>query len=771
MMSAATAALFAAVFISLQNSPAAGTPKEIVTSLGSPEPSTRAKAFQLLKDGGPAGIAAAFAYFNDANPIARELLAKCLRESGDIGALDALVPYLNDPNPLVRLEFVNYLSRPDFALGKGDERAAQLLKFAADAEFSVRAAAIKGLLRLARPSATAEMIKSIRGGDSLQRDGLLRALGMTAGAADELLTFQNWVDGAGINERGLWLVELGFTGDTRVLPTLKKYARHPTEGAAALSGFDLLIQRLVLKRRDAELLEVLDAWSEIDPVDVAWRRLRYHLIIQCDLGAARTAAAKLDAAAALEGPRRREWRAIASSASAICDIADGMGAAAEEKLERAFQFAAGQRASGVDDAEDEGALLLLARIRVLSAFNAVFNKFDGSPDPRARLESAYEYFKLRVFESIARSLQGLWQRQDAKLRNNVIMLIMQGRSWSLSANWNFDPALESDVGMLTAISTVIPKRGRGTEALAAGVRILDILSDVNPREFVTSKHSQDWQNFTSPFVDMNIGRVQSVPISPVRVTVDMPVCGLTRSLGQVARSILGDMRTAADLLEPVIERASQGALTSTSEFATYVDASLERSGVAMDAGEPDVADQYIFRVLERLDQVKKTYEELFDSESVKVLGAATAETRTTQAKLWLDLERRLRAQTLISRAVNENVVKGQPETAARYAKEGVALDPTEFNKVVLACYLAREGNVTEARAVLRDASDSLGTYYNLSCTYALLGEADTAIVYLERDFQEHADKGGLERQRAWARKDPDLKSLRSDPRFQALTNR
>lgn len=742
-----------------------------IHQLGAGDPAVRLKAYQSLKDAGAGEIVKCFDEFRSAAPIAKELLAKLLRESGDLGGVAAIEPFIKDTNPLVRLEFTQFLARPDFALGKSPERAAQLLILARDPEFNVRDAALKGLGRLAEPAAIDGLVKLTMEGDDGQCDYALRALGATPGSAESLLSLESWIRShVDADDRSLWLLALGLTGDARVVPTFLQYAKHPADGAAAASGFDLLIQRLIFRRRDAELLQSLEAWKAVDPVDVAWRRLKYELFVQSDLGEARRAARELDAAAALENAQKLEWRAAARACDAMCDIADGKGAEAEAKLQIAFDMIQGRRGAGADDDEDEILIMFSARMRTLSAFNAILNKFPGAPDPAARTREAYNLFHERVFKALVRSLQGLWRNTNKKPNGGMglLNLIANGKPWGLSANWNFDPALETETGTLTIIASVLPKRGRGAEGLAAGVELLNLLSDINPREFVTSRHSEDWQNARSGFEFIEMGRLGSVPISPIRVALDMSVSSFARDLGQVARSILGDMKTAAELLEPIIERAAQGA--QMGDLSTFVDASLERAGVAMDAQEPEVADQYILRILERLDQVKKTHEEEFDAESVKLLGSAVADARSAQSKLWLELERRLRAQTLISRAVNENVVKQNPQVAARYAKEGVALEPTEFNKVVLACYLAREGNTTEARAVLRDASDSPGTYYNLACTYALLGEAETAIRYLERDFQEHADKGGLERQRKWARKDPDLKSLRSNPRFVTLVS-
>jgi len=71
--------------------------------------------------------------------------------------------------------------------------------------------------------------------------------------------------------------------------------------------------------------------------------------------------------------------------------------------------------------------------------------------------------------------------------------------------------------------------------------------------------------------------------------------------------------------------------------------------------------------------------------------------------------------------------------------------------------------------VLRDLPVSPANYYNLACTYALLGEVDLALDYLRRDFAEIRNSTGqLERQKGWARGDPDLEGLRGDPRFVAL---
>ena len=71
--------------------------------------------------------------------------------------------------------------------------------------------------------------------------------------------------------------------------------------------------------------------------------------------------------------------------------------------------------------------------------------------------------------------------------------------------------------------------------------------------------------------------------------------------------------------------------------------------------------------------------------------------------------------------------------------------------------------------VLREVKPAKPLYYNLACTYALLGENETALAFLERELLEnHPDASSRERQKDWTRRDPDLANLREDPRFQYL---
>ncbi|MDQ6799555.1 MAG: protein kinase [Acidobacteriota bacterium] len=81
------------------------------------------------------------------------------------------------------------------------------------------------------------------------------------------------------------------------------------------------------------------------------------------------------------------------------------------------------------------------------------------------------------------------------------------------------------------------------------------------------------------------------------------------------------------------------------------------------------------------------------------------------------------------------------------------------------------GKVEEGRAwierALAIAPDDSFTLYNSACFYSLLGEPDRALDLLERMTQTDQ----LSTSRDWMLRDPDLNSLRSLPRFQAVLDR
>jgi tetratricopeptide (TPR) repeat protein len=124
-----------------------------------------------------------------------------------------------------------------------------------------------------------------------------------------------------------------------------------------------------------------------------------------------------------------------------------------------------------------------------------------------------------------------------------------------------------------------------------------------------------------------------------------------------------------------------------------------------------------------------------------------------------------------------------PETSTRRLREQSQLD---FEIEILARILDRDPFYTDAlrvhannlaakglygralqvdRRLVRLLPDRCIPWYNLACSYAVLGMTDPAVAALQRALElgyRHFDH---------LRRDPDLKSLRHDPRFLRLLRR
>jgi len=171
-----------------------------------------------------------------------------------------------------------------------------------------------------------------------------------------------------------------------------------------------------------------------------------------------------------------------------------------------------------------------------------------------------------------------------------------------------------------------------------------------------------------------------------------------------------------------------------------------------DEDEPVRAEEALLAAVARLEGIERR------------LAEAGAGARALQPY------RLLRSNALVSLAVNANVKLGRIQEANDYYEQAYELRQDDFMRVLLACYRARAGRWQEARDLLREIRPGPQTYYNVACTYALLGETVRALEYLELEFQEnHPSAASRRRQQEWAAGDPDLANLRDDPRFRVLT--
>ncbi len=244
-------------------------------------------------------------------------------------------------------------------------------------------------------------------------------------------------------------------------------------------------------------------------------------------------------------------------------------------------------------------------------------------------------------------------------------------------------------------------------------------------------------------------------------TYALTLAGELRAGGRAEQARELSTRMLADI------RDLQGVNTTWSE---WVSARLEMSigSSFMDEDRPEEAEREYLKAEERLAALENTLEKGL----AEAVGADDDPARRAGLRSQVERTRALRADNLLSLAVNANVRLGDAPRALEYFERAFELDQRDFMRVLLACYRARSGRVVEARAVLRGLRPAPPLFYNLACTHALLGDTDEALDYLQRDFEEnHATEGSLRRQKEWAASDPDLASLSGHPRFERLVGR
>jgi tetratricopeptide (TPR) repeat protein len=238
-------------------------------------------------------------------------------------------------------------------------------------------------------------------------------------------------------------------------------------------------------------------------------------------------------------------------------------------------------------------------------------------------------------------------------------------------------------------------------------------------------------------------------------TLSISLAADLRSIGEAARARELSERTLAALRAGVPGLSDVGAEWTSSQLELSIASSY------MDENRPQEAERKGLEAVRRLEALENTL-----ARQVEIAGD-TPQARIFRA--YLEQTRTRRSNALLSLAVNANVRMKEPDRALGYFERAFELDQSDFMRVLLSCYRARSGRLAEARSILGTVEPSPPLYYNLACTYALLGDADLAIDYLQREFREnHPTAGSLRRQKEWASEDPDLGALREDPRFQRL---
>lgn len=227
----------------------------------------------------------------------------------------------------------------------------------------------------------------------------------------------------------------------------------------------------------------------------------------------------------------------------------------------------------------------------------------------------------------------------------------------------------------------------------------------------------------------------------------------------------GDSEAAIELCTRALQDLDQASWGKAYLWSPWHAARLlaARGAARTDAKQPAEAERDLLQAVQR-------YEELENS-LVERRGDASKDGQWARGlQGFVQLVRRSRAATYVSLAVNANVRMDDQPRALAYFEQSWQLDPSEDSQILLACYRARSGDEPAARAALASVVVEPRHYYNLACTYALLGEPAQALEFLELELAPaNHSPGALVRQQAWAREDPDLRSLRNNARFLQLT--
>jgi tetratricopeptide (TPR) repeat protein len=769
---------------------------------------------ELAEVGGPAVRRALEELMDDqAEPtLGRRWRARLVARAGEGENVPAALKELDDPDPAVRRELVAFLSRPGLEEQLG-ERIAALARLAVeDPSLAVRTRAIGGLAELDEVSSHRALNGLL---DHLPGPERLLAARGLAGAwrarpfvlervrAGFTPLDDGGNDGAGqrtpddvlavlLPAYGRLLAEQPSGGETaadRVPLVLGLRHPDPTVRVAAGLGFDQLIRRL---RSLADLDRARRILGAMDAEGFDRRVLLYEQCLMSlrgrpDTARARHTAIELGELCGDSGtPEERDWRVSANYLEALSLFAAGDCESAALPLARAGRLLDGLLAERPDERRPElvpkvddwlhlSARVALFQAVTLEAARAVVTDVETAAPLAPALELLRNAHELELQAQLFAQENGLAVLNDLDLLldDDLSPLTVLLSTPGLQA-WTPEERVAICTLVARGIRSVAPEEMPGFEPFddpdARAPELLDLSRQTLLAEFkkarvgeLQSELAKLWEATLD--VDgqelggeqrnrllmvgrrLQITREQELSEFRFPSTLALRLSALMRDEGarpREARELV--LRMRADLDRTGHLQSSYQGL----ELAAQIDISVGAS--YMDEGAPRRAEVELEKAVERLEE----YEQLAIERGfpASIVGRI-----------------RLRRSTaLVSLAVNANVKLRDPERALGFFERAYALRQDDFMKVLLACYRARSNEDEAARRILRDVPPAPDLYYNLACTYALLGESAKAILYLQREFEEnHVGDASLAKQQQWARQDPDLESLRDDARFVAIT--
>ena len=761
-------------------------------------------ALLLFPAGAPAGV-------QDTSLAERRARATALAAEPEATDLAEGLALLADADPRTRVQAAAYLGAVELEPG-GDStegRHSALVQLAElDPVLDVRHAGLEALAEVGDAAAVEALASLAR---SLSPTGRVRAAQLLAG--DLYLTS----DAA--RERLELAVRGSFAEGAKALPDdvlaiwLPSYARRLAERDR---GGDLALERapIVLSLRDpaphvriaaeAALEVLLDRLRELERYERAERllaRLAEDGVATRPLLFARARGllqeGGVSPTVALSGARRlaqskgdddpiedATWRARAAQLEAGALLALERWDEAEEALERAADLYDGLIARRLDGHGERGAAMqrdaLLAR--ALVEFTVAFRLAAGGADGDdltllQRLRSAHVLqlrAQLVATDGSVGDLVGLELLLVSELSPyRLVFAFRPHEAWPAARALDLQGSLGRSLASISArempgfepydklpgpLADPLgdPRRANllaeiGRAELRALQKAYDRLSAERLKNFDSSRQLENELASLSFAMRRLRSDLADVPLAERFYDLRQPAATAL----QYAESLRNEGRHEAsrEVAERFVEALEEEELRQQYSWAVRLTAQAELSigGSYSDAEEPAEAETHLLEALDLLEGLKTFFDER---------GAAGA-ARAVDNDI---------AEALVSLAVNANVKGKDPDKALGFFERAYAIRQDDFMRVLLACYRARSGQEAEARELIRGVPESPRAYYNLACTYALLGDVGEALRFLEKDFRANrTSAAALEKQKAWARSDPDLAALQGDPRFEVLT--
>lgn len=727
--------------------------------------------------------------------LARRRVARILAEHASADLLSASLLLATDPDREVREAWITFLGRTDHADQEKDERARLLGNLVREEpERQLRLDALTAIASLGGEAASRELERELFAGGLEERRMAAALLSDVPQAAPRILSLVQTAfadpDQSSLDSEmlalllpayGRRLAERAGAGGTELerLP-LVEGDRHPAPHVrrGARAGFEAMIVRLRSMGAGERALRLLDQLAEdgFDRRIALDQEVRIALSWGSDPEFAIRAAEEFGKT--IEPSRSTRDRALYARSvylQGLGYLASGNPEAARRELRSAGDWLDGVLAERVDletddlSGEHTDAIRLRAWVELALGI-AYITEGKGADD--ARVVGA-----MRRLHTLALELQktdlvagrGGFDSLDSILLASLspVNLWFTGTD---SQIWPASRCLEVQEAVGRALASVAPRELPGFEPATERTVPLD---DQRRRSLLMGIHGalidsiDDWIEELRQLGDDALARTQILRLRQRKVIL---LRELRAAQDEGDWSRLLDHRSPCTLvLWQVRGLRAEGKTKASRELALEARKGLEDTGQYQDnsvlaaelemavgaswtdENEPERAERELTRALERLEALETTQAE------------RGADARTiAQIKA-------MRSEALVSLAVNANVKLLDADKALGYFERAYELRQDGFMQVLLACYRARSGRDAEARAALSDVVPVPNLYYNLACTWALLGETQQALDYLQRELEEnHVSLESRNRQRDWARDDPDLASLRDDLRFRAL---